>query len=178
MASGSNAPDDSFTFEWGSTPESREQDNITSRAYRAIERDDAEEIRRLAAENPGWIGGDVFHDAVRWGSRECVSALLALGNSANEPDEGGGTPLMYAAQGDLALVQLLIAAGADPNVLAEDNDPEIDPDCHGQSALFWAVLAGSQDVANYLAPRTCVELRERIPEALRRRWEQETRRFD
>jgi hypothetical protein len=178
MATNGDKFDDSFSFGWGSTPESQKLDALWTRAYHAIENDDGAEIQRLAIEEPGWIGGTVFHDAVRYGSRNCVAALLALGNSANEPDEGGATPLMYAAQANLELVQMLIAAGADPNVLAEDNDPEIDADCHGQSALFWAVLAGRTDVAHYLAPLTRVELRDRVPEVLQRRREQEARWID
>src|SRR5262245_21589819 len=144
----------------------------------AIEPDDADELRRLTAELPDWTGGDVFHDAVCWGSIECVKVLLDLGNSANEPDECGSTPLMYAAQGDLAPVRLLVAAGADPNSLAEDFIPDSDADCRYRSALFWAALAGRQDVVEFLKPFTHPDLRSRIPELLRQRREQESRRSD
>src|SRR4051812_34342795 len=120
MAPVDDDADDSFTFNWGATPETDRYLERLDRAYEALERDDADEIRRLAAEDPDWRGGDVFHEAVRYGSIRCVEALLEMGNSALVPDECAATPLMYAAQGDLALVRLLIEAGADPNALAED----------------------------------------------------------
>ena len=47
--------------------------------------------------------------------------------------------------------------------------PEVDPDCRFQSALFWAVLSGRQDVADYLGPLTDPRLRDSVPEALRLR---------
>jgi ankyrin repeat protein len=170
--------DDAFSFDWGSTPESRRWDALVARAHRAIERDDADELRRLHAEEADWRGGDVFHDAVRRGSINCVRFLLGLLSWANEPDECGGTPLMSAAQGDLSLVKVLVEAGADPNALAEDFVPDIDEDCRYQSALFWAALAGRQDVVEYLAPLTNPDLRRRVPDLIRRRREWETRGRD
>jgi hypothetical protein len=169
---------DAFSPGWGATPQSRARDALTTRVYHAIERDDADELRRVAAERPGWVGGDVFHDAVRWGSIECVRLLLRLGNSANEPDECGSTPLMYAAQGGLELVRLLVEAGADPNALAEDFIPEVDEGCRYRSALFWAALAGREEVMGFLGPLTHPELRARLPELLRQRREQASRRWD
>lgn len=169
-----------FSSDWGATPASRARDEFTARVHRAVERDDADELRRAAAEHADWRGGDVFHDAIRRGSIACVKALLDLlgGDWVNQPDEGGSTPLMYAAGGDLALVQLLVEAGAEPNALAEDFDPEIYADCRLRSALFWAALAGRQAVVEYLAPLTHPGLRARVPDLLRQRREQESRRED
>jgi hypothetical protein len=167
---------DAFSPDWGATPEWQARDALTARVYQAIERDNADELRRAAAERPGWAGGDVFHDAVRWGSIDCVKLLLHLGNSVNEPDECGSTPLMYAAQGDRELVRLLVAAGADPNALAEDFVSELDEGCRYRSALFWAALAGRQEVNDFLGPLTHPELRARLPELLRQRREEESRR--
>jgi len=82
---------------------------------------------------------------------------------------------MYAAQVNLLLVGLLVEAGADPNGLAEDF-VEVDADCRFRSALFWAALAGRQDVVEYLAPLTRPGLRHRVPELIRQRREQEARR--
>src|SRR5262249_29110955 len=133
-----NDPDDlgdAFASDWGATPESGHRDAFAARVYRALEGDDAGELCRLAAEHPDWRGGDVFHDAVRRGSGACVKALLGLlgDDWANEPDECGSTPLMYAAEVGLALVQQLVATGADPNALAEDF-VEVDEDCRSRSA--------------------------------------------
>jgi hypothetical protein len=168
---------DAFSHDWGVTPESRAWEEFSSRAHRAVEQDDSDELRRLAAERPEWKGGDVFHHAVRVGSRECVAFLLDMGNSANEPDECGSTPLMYAAQGDLDLVRLLVEAGADPNALAEEF-VEVDRDCRFRTPLFWAALAGRREVVEYLAPLTHPDLRAMVPALLRQRREQEMRRQD
>jgi ankyrin repeat protein len=157
---------DAFSHDWGATPESRARDACAARVYQAIDRDDADELRRVAAAYPDWRGGDVFHDAVRRGSIECVRFLLGLGNLAGEPDECGGTPLAYAAEVGLDLVKLLIEAGADANTLAEDF-VEVDEDCRFRTPLFWAALAGRQEVVEYLAPLTDPDLRRRIPELLR-----------
>lgn len=179
MAGGDDG-DDSFSYDWGATPESRARDEFTARVYRTIEQDNADELRRIAAERPDWRGGDVFHEAIRQGSIECVTLLLdLLGDDwANEPDECATTPLMYAAQADLRLVKLLLKSGADPNALSEDFDLEIDADCRFRSALFWAALAGRQDIVEYLAPLTHLELRSRLPALLRQRREQESRPGD
>jgi hypothetical protein len=121
----------------------------------------------------------VFHGAVRRGSVECVKALLGLlgDDWANEPDGCGSTPLMYAAQIALVLVELLVEAGADSNGPAEDF-VEVDEGCRFRSALFWATLAGRQDVVAYLAPLTRPGLRQRVPELFRWWREQEARRRD
>jgi len=166
-----------FCHDWGATPESVSRDHFRARICRALEGDDARELCRLAAEHPDWRGGDVFHDAVRRGSVQCVKELLGLlgDDWANEPDECGSTPLMYAAQVNLILVKLLVEAGADPNGLAEEF-VEVDENCRFRSALFWAALADQQDVVAYLAPLTRPALRHRVPELIEQRREQETRR--
>ena len=49
---------------------------------------------------------------------EMVRTLLALGAKVNEVDQQGETALMHAAQmdyGDLAVIEALLAAGADRN---------------------------------------------------------------
>jgi len=166
-----------FSYDWGATPEWRARDEFTARVYRAIERDDADELRRIAAGHPAWRGGGVFHDAVRCGSIGCVRCLLGLLGEdwANEPDECGGMPLAYAAEVGLDLVKLLITAGADPNALAEDF-VAVDEGCRFRTPLFWAALAGRQEVVEYLAPLTHPDLRRMVPELLRQRREQEARR--
>src|SRR4051812_37660298 len=103
MTSGDDDLGDAFTHDWGATPESRRDDAIQARFSQAIERDDADALRRAAAENPEWARGDMLIlDAARYGSARCVAALIELGADIHTADEGGATPLIYAAQGDLA----------------------------------------------------------------------------
>ena len=75
-----------------------------------------------------------LHEAARWGTLRTVQLLLAAGADVNAEDEGGETPLMYAALGNSpAVVEALLAAGADVNVrtplgdtaLKEARDPRI-----------------------------------------------------
>ncbi len=72
----------------------------------------------------------------------CVRALLEAGAAVNERQSGGFTPLMSAAQnGDEAVVDLLLAAGADPK--AKDD--------RGLTASEHATNAGYPEIATRLA---------------------------
>jgi ankyrin repeat protein len=61
---------------------------------------------------PGW---SALHYAAIKGHAKIVSLLLSKGALVNEPSPDGDTPLILAVKaGDLATVQALVGAGADP----------------------------------------------------------------
>jgi Ankyrin repeats (many copies) len=118
-------------------------------------------------------------DAVVEGSTDDVRRALAAGHPVDERDEEGDpTPLMYAAaRGRLDVVRVLVAAGADVNVVAEDlldlpPLPFLEPlyesaTLWGMSALAYAAGYGRDAVCDFLAPRTSATLR-RQANAVRR----------
>jgi cytohesin len=141
-----------------------------------VEKDDEASLRRFYAEHPDrGPSYDLFRHAIHCDSPRCVAVMIELGAEVNTPDECCSTPLMYAAQGCLEIVKLLIEAGADPNALHEDFDPELDPDRHGEPALFWAMLMRNRDVIEYLEPLTHPTLRDQARDALRRWREREAK---
>ena len=110
-------------------------------------------------------------DAVVGGNAEDVRLTLSAGRPADEhEEEGDPTPLMYAAaRGRLDVVRILVEAGADVNVVAEDlldlpPMPFLEPlyqsaALWGMSALAYAAGYGHDAVADFLATRTSAELR-------------------
>jgi ankyrin repeat protein len=85
-----------------------------------------------------------LHKAADEGNEEAVAALLARGADPNRRTSNG-TPLSWAAQGGyLGVVNLLLEAGADPD-LAESGDPEGD-----FNPLFRATYAGNLEVIRRL----------------------------
>jgi len=79
------------------------------------------------------------------GHRDAFELLLDLGADANATSTAGHTPLLIAAftNQDLAMVQTLLAAGADPTVIASCN-MGCAP-CTGD-ALGWATELGPTDL--------------------------------
>ncbi len=118
-------------------------------------------------------------EAVVEGSADDVRQALAAGHPVDERDEEGDpTPLMYAAaQGRLDIVRILVTAGADVNVVAEDlldlpPLPFLEPlyesaALWGMTALAYAVGYGRDAACKFLAPRTAATLR-RQADAVRR----------
>lgn len=76
------------------------------------------------------------------GSLECARVLVERGAPVSESDEGSGlTPLHFAAQqSEPALVELLLAAGADPRARSLD----------GQTPLHRAIFSGCERGARAL----------------------------
>jgi ankyrin repeat protein len=63
---------------------------------------------------PGW---SALHYAAIKGHAKIVSLLLSKGALVNEPSPDGDTPLILAVKsGDVATVQALVGAGADPSL--------------------------------------------------------------
>jgi ankyrin repeat protein len=106
-------------------------------------------IRRLA-EPEKISSDDDLISAIEEGRASKVKKLIKNGCDVNfRVDEG--TPLMIAASsGNLEIVKLLVAAGADINELDDDFD----------SALSYAITSNSQDVVEYLVPLVDPEIRE------------------
>ncbi len=85
--------------------------------------------------------------SVRTDVREVVRLLLSHGADVGQRGINDYTPLhAAAAQGDLALVDLLLQHGADPNAIARIDDME--------TPLEVAVRAGHDEVAGRLRPLT------------------------
>jgi ankyrin repeat protein len=76
-------------------------------------------------------------NAAGWRTPAEVRALLAAGADLNGPDQGGSTPLYRASvQGEAANVEVLLAAGAAPNVESGTGDEGL-PLC---GAAVWGHL--------------------------------------
>jgi len=91
------------------------------------------------------IERDIFVTAIQERSVSFVEKALAQGFDPNFKNPGGYTPLMIAAGLSQAyLVNILLEAGADPNVL--DNRT-------GNSALHLAAMGGSRQVMQLLIDR-------------------------
>ncbi len=95
---------------------------------------------------------DELLEEVAAGDIDAVRKLLKEGVSANAADEDGATALMYAARdGDLELVRLLVANGADPRrVGCLHWHEEGKEDWWTGSALHAAAGGGHMDVVRYL----------------------------
>jgi len=87
-------------------------------------------------------------EAVLAGDTDSVAALLDEGLSPDSRDEGSTPLYTAAAQGEQALVRLLLAAGADPNLRSGDDTegtPLCAAACHGQMEIVRALLAQGAD---------------------------------
>jgi uncharacterized protein len=88
---------------------------------------------------------------------EMLSLVLDVGIDVNIKLEDGETLLMYAArQGTLEIVKQLVELGADINYISRQAD----------FALLEAACQANQDIFDYLAPKTCLSLRQLAAERL------------
>ena len=86
-----------------------------------------------------------LHAAAASPTGACIPLLLAAGAPLDDTQDGGFTPLHEVSMRKLApLVELLLAAGADPTVKAED----------GRDAAAMAEASGDADLATRLRRST------------------------
>ena len=160
-----------FLLDAGANPNQLCRDDEYTPLTLAVESNDVRLIQVLlnAGANPnyGGYGGSALDIAVQNSNITIVRELLAFGVSVNPSvnpeltnedldnnnlDEGtetseriAWTPLMTAAlNGNSAIVQALVAAGANPNILDESHE----------TALVKAAQRGHQDIFDYLLPVT------------------------
>jgi ankyrin repeat protein len=98
----------------------------------------------LAARATGTMTVQALHAAAASPTGSCIPLLLAAGAQVDETQDGGFTPLHELAMRKLHdLVDLLLAAGADPSVQADD----------GRDAAALAEAAGDAALAERLRNR-------------------------
>ncbi|WP_435017838.1 ankyrin repeat domain-containing protein [Tundrisphaera sp. TA3] len=136
--------------------------------HAAVEAGDLGEFRRLIS---GWpfLARYIMAliRAVELGRADMVADFIKGGADVNMTDELGDTPLMSAARlGHPGITRMLVEAGANPDALAEDVEPQIDWECRGRSALHDAIACGHDEVVAYLTPLTSPWLRLRAEMAI------------
>jgi hypothetical protein len=147
------------------TSEKASFEESLARATAATRDGDAIELARILAETPA-LAGNLFwtaplmERAAEFGQVGSIRVLLDAGVPPDRTNESGGTPLMEAAwNGHLEAARVLLAAGADPNVLVEDHCQGGDPEVVGRCALFFALANGHQELVDLLEPITRPEVR-------------------
>jgi hypothetical protein len=147
-------------------------DELAGRLSQAIEDQDDEAFlesfpETFGAEDWGWWAGQTLEYAIERGLVRVVSALLEAGCPADGIDEHGFTTLMHAAcYGHVEISRLLLGAGADPDVVAEDF-------VDGRCALHLALYLGHRDLVDLLEPVTRPEVRTLAFEGVEQRFEDE-----
>lgn len=151
------------------TAEQQALSEATERFWDAIAKFDMAKFDALVAECPSLAHDfSCFFHAIEVSNLEAVESFLTFGVDPNAPDESGRSPLWVAsAFGGELIVRRLVEAGADPNIMPEDIDPETEK--RGESALFYAALNGNEELVAYLWPRTRPDVRTTAREVLARR---------
>ena len=96
----------------------------------------------LGVNDTNIFGDTPLHLVCRWGDAEAVAALLAAGAEVNSIGEKGQTPLFCTAS--TSVVDLLLAAGADPAIIDE----------FGHSAETFLRSVGLTRVADHIGSQT------------------------
>lgn len=93
------------------------------------------EIDPLAVHQRGWIGDSPLHWPAHNGYTEIVALLLEHGADPNAHEISwiGGTPLHWASERHADILEMLFAAGADPNARVQKEDSSY----LGATALHW-----------------------------------------
>ncbi|MBI3927889.1 MAG: ankyrin repeat domain-containing protein [Armatimonadetes bacterium] len=108
----------------------------------ALRRGHGEVAEQLLDRVPAESAGPVLVEACALGQRALARRLLGARVSPEATDEAGRTSLMLACdRGDLEMVELLLAAGADPAAREPDT---------GESALHCAVRRGNPGIVKTL----------------------------
>ena len=95
--------------------------------------------------------------AAETGKVELVKLLVKAGADVNQPDEEGWTVLMFAGgEGNFDIVRVLVEANADVNFESPT----------GEHALETVARQGHQEIFDYLAPLTNLDLREEAEQKL------------
>lgn len=96
----------------------------------------------LSVNDTNIFGDTPLHVVCRWGDHEGVAALLAAGAKVDAIGEKGQTPLFCTAS--TQVVDLLLAAGADPTVIDE----------FGETAETFLRSVGLRKVADHIGAQT------------------------
>lgn len=101
----------------------------------------------IVAENAAAVANKSPEDI-----RAMRAYLIEHGTDVNQPNAFGISPFMgVAAAGDIALMELALAHGADVNAVFERTVESSDPSRH--SALMWAALGGKEEAVTLLLER-------------------------
>jgi ankyrin repeat protein len=136
-----------------------------ARAHDAIRAGDATALAEVLAGRPDLArnfadGPQLVQEAAQAGDPSVLAVLLDAGFPVGVIDASGGTALMAAAwEGHAEAVRLLLAAGADPDVLVEEHCHGGDPEVVGLCALLFALAKGHHEAAELLEAATSPEVR-------------------
>ncbi|HRK06157.1 MAG TPA: ankyrin repeat domain-containing protein [Pseudobdellovibrionaceae bacterium] len=116
----------------------------------AAAHEDSAEAPPAAPPPPTLSVEQIFFSALDQGDQARVRDMLqAKAIEVDEAKRDGYAALhIAAARGDVGMVKVLIAQGADPNVL----------DAQGSTALMWAVFRRHLPVVRYLAPKSNLQI--------------------
>ncbi|AMV25599.1 Ankyrin repeat protein [Gemmata sp. SH-PL17] len=164
---------DPFNSRGELSPEEQVWQDILERAYAAVDARDPAGVIAAVTGHPRFASTfwslPLLQYAIESGAVGVVGALLGAGVPADAVDELGATPLMIAAAvGNIEIVRLLLDDGADPNVLPEQHDRDVDPGRCGRSALYEALIRGHRAVIDLLTPVTRSDIRSLADEAAAR----------
>ena len=99
-------------------------------------------LRKADVNAPQIDGTTALHWAVRWDDLETAEMLIHAGANVSAANRAGATPMQLAAlNGNAAMIEELIKAGADPNI------PQAP---YGDTALMMASRTGKTDAINVL----------------------------